>query len=293
MMSLVLVSLTACAGSKSQEKAEPVAPEETMTDEEYGEAMGEQHSGETPRSSGAALAMGAKGIPTEGKENVAYGTVGGKQITGYYVAPTTEGTYPGLIMIHEWWGLNDNIRDMANSFAARGYRVLAVDMYGDQVATTPDKAKQYMTAAMSNPDDGKENLRQAREFLEAKGSPRIGAIGWCFGGGWSLEAGLQQGKDLDAIVMYYGRVKTTEAELATLEAPLLGLFGAKDEGIPVAQVRAFEEALDEADKDAKIVIYDEAGHAFANPSGDKYVESAAADSWARTLGFLEEHLRDD
>jgi carboxymethylenebutenolidase len=149
---------------------------------------------------------------------------------------------------------------------------------------------------MAQPESILENLRQAHRFLVSEqGAPRTGSIGWCFGGGWSLQAALALPGELDASVMYYGRVETDPARLATLETPLLGLFGGDDGGIPVAGVRAFERELAALGKPAEIQIYEGAGHAFANPSGTRYQPEAAEDAWRRTLEFFQQQLqvRDD
>lgn len=261
-----------------------------MSDQAYSDAMEKEHSDEKPDASGAEEQASGT-VETTGSE-VMYGTVDGVELTGYLAEPAAEGDYPAVIVIHEWWGLNDNIKTMADKLASHGYRALAVDMYGDNVATTHEKAKEYMQQAMENPDEGVANLIAARTFLEEKGAEQIGVIGWCFGGGWSLTAGLTQSADLDAIVMYYGRVKTSPEELAPLKAPLLGIFAAEDQGIPLEQVKEFEEVLAAAGKDAKIHIYDGVGHAFANPSGDAYAKGAAEDAWEKTIAFFSKHLKD-
>ncbi len=121
-------------------------------------------------------------------------------------------------------------------------------------------------------------------------APAIGVIGWCFGGGWALQTALLLPK-LDAAVIYYGELVTDSQALKKLETPVLGIFGAKDQGIPVEKVRSFETALKSLGKTAEIYIYENAGHAFANASGDRYVPEAAADAWQKTTRFLNQHLK--
>ncbi len=116
-------------------------------------------------------------------------------------------------------------------------------------------------------------------------------VGWCFGGGWSLRTALLLGPEIDAAVIYYGRPVTEPDQLAPLQAPLLGHFGALDDGIPVDRVRELEAALAALGKEAAIHIYEEADHAFANPSGTRYNEAAAELAWERTLAFFDRHLR--
>jgi carboxymethylenebutenolidase len=253
------------------------------------EAMAAEHAGDAPAPSPAALAEPRGPVETSAP---VYATLDGEPVTGFLARPQgAAGPLPGVLLIHEWWGLNDNLRAIARQLAGEGYLALAVDLYGGRSATTPEAARALMQASMQSPERGAENLRAARAFLAGQGATRIGVVGWCFGGGWALQAGLRLGDELDAVVMYYGRVETDPAALARLRAPLLGLFAGRDTGIPVDAVRAFERALAEAGRPAEIRIYEGADHAFANPSGGRYDEAAARDAWARTLAFLAKHLR--
>ncbi len=269
------------------------AAEITAADAGHADRMAHEHAGEAPVASPAAQLAPRRAV--RGTE-VAYAELDGKPVRGYRVEPaemTESGTaLPGLIVIQEWWGLNDNIRAMADRFAGEGYVVLAVDLYEGKVAATSDEALALMQQALGDPARLTDNLRQAHGYLrETAGASKIGVVGWCFGGGWSLATALALGDEIDAAVMYYGRTVDDRAELAKLQAPLLGLFGGADEGIPVAGVRAMEAALHELGKQAEIVIYDGADHAFANPSGERYQPDAATDSWRRTTEFFERHLR--
>ncbi len=224
-------------------------------------------------------------------ERVAYATANGDTVRGYLAHP--EGSprgLPGVLVIHEWWGLNDDIRTKARRLAGEGYLALAVDLFGGEVAETPERARE-LTGGVDE-SAAESNLAQARAFLaERRGAPRIGSIGWCFGGGWSLRTALLLPGEVDAAVMYYGRVETDPERLEALRAPLLGIFGAEDQGIPVEDVRRFEAVLDSLGKEASVRIYEGADHAFANPSGDRYHAEAASDAWERTTAFLAEHLR--
>jgi len=259
-------------------------------DEEYAESMAEEHQHDAPVSN-----EGSETTPTRDvvSQDVAYATVEGTAVTGYLSRPAgAEGAIPGLIVIHEWWGLNDNIRAMTDRLAGEGYVALAVDLYGGQTAADPDGAQSLMQAAMQNVPAAEENLRQAFTYLkEEAGATRVGTIGWCFGGGWSLNTALLLPDQVEATVIYYGRVTDDRARLATLQMPILGLFGGEDQGIPVDSVKAFEEALDSLGKDAEIHVYEGADHAFANPSGMNYQPEAAGDAWQRTVAFLAEHLK--
>ena len=252
--------------------------------------MKHEHSGETPRATAAAAeAPGAEVIEKE----VIYAHLDGTPVTGFLAMPKDAvDPLPGILVIQEWWGLNDNVRAMARRFAGEGYVALAVDLYEGTVATNSDEAYAAMTKSMENAGRLSDNLRQARGYLkDTVGATRIGVVGWCFGGGWSLRAALEQGDGIDAAVMYYGKTVDDPAELAKLNAPLLGLFGGQDRGIPLDGVRSMEKALGELGKDATIVVYDDADHAFANPSGERYNEAAATDAWRRTTGFFAAHLK--
>ena len=198
---------------------------------------------------------------------------------------------PGVLVIHEWWGLNEHIMHWADRLAAQGYAALAVDLYGGKVATTPEEAMATMKAVDSR--RSLEILRAAHDFLVTDArvqSSRTGVIGWCFGGGWALQAGMAL-PELDAVVMYYGHPITDVQQLKAIHAPLLGIFGTKDESIPPALVEEFDKALTSAGVVHKIVSYD-APHAFANPSAPgRYNAEAAAAAWDQVHTFLADHLK--
>jgi carboxymethylenebutenolidase len=207
--------------------------------------------------------------------------------TGYFAEPRTEGQYPGVVMIHEWWGLNDNIRDMARQLASQGYRVLAVDLFG-QVAQTPDEARAQVSAL--DQEIALQNLQAAAGYLRDNGSDRIASLGWCFGGGQSLQLGLSE-EDLDATVIYYGNLVTDTEALAQLDQPVLGIFGDEDASIPVEDVRTFQATLDDLSVPHEIHVYPGVGHAFANPSGMNYAAEETMDAWEKTLAFLSQNLK--
>lgn len=225
-------------------------------------------------------------------ETLPYAEVDEELVYGHFVFPSDMvDPLPGLIVVHEWWGLNDGVRAMADRIAAEGYIVLAVDLFGGKTAETPPAARELMLAALQRPQLAEANLRQAYEFIrDTGGAPRIGSLGWCFGGAWSLNTALLFPDDLDAAVIYYGQVPDDEERLASLNVPLLGLFAENDRGIPVESVRSFEQALQKLGKDYEIEIFPNVGHAFANPSGTNYDAEAAGKAWERTAGFLREHL---
>lgn len=259
---------------------------------DYADSMRHQHDGETPTPTGATADASGLDVTTE---RVVYATVDGRPVTGTLVRPAgaaPDEALPGVIVIHEWWGLNENVEAMARRLAAQGYAALAVDLYGGRLAQTPDSAMAYMREAMGQEDDLVENLRQAHAYLaDAQSAPRVGVIGWCFGGMWSLRTALALPEQIDATVIYYGRPVTDADRLAALESPVLALFGGADTSIPQDTVQAFRSALDEAEVENEVVVYPGAAHAFANPSGDRYDAEAAEDAWERTAAFLAEHLK--
>ncbi|HEY0512994.1 MAG TPA: dienelactone hydrolase family protein [Thermoanaerobaculia bacterium] len=266
-----------------------LAPATARADEKADmQRMAQEHQHDKPVATQAATQEPAQ--PVTGEE-VTYGEAGGKTLHGYAARPKgAPGNLPGLIVIHEWWGLNDNIRAMTRRLAGEGYQALAVDLYGGSHADTPDQATKLMSAVLQNPAPAQENLRRAAAWLEAKGVKKLGVVGWCFGGGWSLNTTLLMPDKIDATVIYYGRLETDPAKLATIKHPVIGFFGADDKSIPVDSIRQFEAALKKQGTPVEIKIYEGAGHAFANPSGGNYRPDAARDSWQRTTAFLARNL---
>lgn len=285
----IVIGSGAANAQQSRAGSPPVKGESAMNDPTYTAAMHKEHANEVPSPSAGALIPPR--TPVAG-EMVQYGTVDGKALRGYLTKPAgATGKGQALIMIHEWWGLNDNIKAMADRYAGEGYTVLAVDMFGGNVATTSDAAARQYQAAMQNVAAGESNLVAAADYLRSHGATSVGSIGYCFGGHWSLRAGLAGGSKVNAVVIFYGAPITDVKDLARLKAPVLGLFSGKDNGIPEKAVRAMEAALKEGGHQATIHFYPDANHAFANPSGQSYNKTAADDSWNRTLAFFKANLR--
>ena len=225
-------------------------------------------------------------------ETLPYAEVDDELVYGHFVFPADMvDPLPGVIVIHEWWGLDDGVRAMADRIAAEGYVVLAVDLFAGRSTRSPADARAMMVEVVENPDLAEENIRQAYQFLVDSGqAPRIGALGWDFGGGWALNTAMLFPGELDAAIIYYGQVTTDEGRLAPMEVPLLGLFGAKDLGIPVRTVHRFENALQNLGKNYEIEIYPDAAHAFADPASTNYNATVAEQAWTRALEFLNRHL---
>ena len=212
-----------------------------------------------------------------------------EQTKGYLAKPSVQGEFPAIIMIHEWWGLNDNIKEMAEKLASHGYIVLAVDLYNNKVGTTSEEARQLISSFDS--EGGINNMNSAISYLKTEYSTEdIGSIGWCFGGGQSLNLSMNN-SDLDATVMYYGQVSTDSQKLSNISWPLLGIFAEKDNGIPVDSVKKFQTQLDDLEITNEIIIYPGVDHAFANPSGERYAPEESKDAWQKTIKFFNENLK--
>jgi carboxymethylenebutenolidase len=218
--------------------------------------------------------------------------------TGYLVYPelanNTQQQLPAVIMIHEWWGLNEDIKNQADILAREGYVVLAVDLYQGEVAATSDRSRELSSSVRNNPDSAIDNLQSAVNYvksLQIVDGNRIASLGWCFGGDWSLQLAVNSSEDpLAATIVYYGRPVTDTASLSNIHWPILGIFGDQDQAIPVESVKQFAAALNASDVTNDIYLYKGVGHAFANPSGDNYAPKETADAWQKTIGFLKTNL---
>jgi len=224
-------------------------------------------------------------------ETVSYKS-GDEAVTAYLALPDTAGPHPAIVVIHEWWGLNDWVREQAQKFAQQGYVALAVDLYRGKVATDRDAAHE-LSRGMP-PDRAVRDLVAAFAYLASRpdvNKARIGSVGWCMGGGLSLQLAIHEPR-LAACVVNYGAMPTEAADIQKIQAPVLGNFGAEDQGIPPADVRAFEKAMKATGKTIDAKIYDGAGHAFENPNNKQgYREEAATDAWARMLAFFGKTLK--
>lgn len=217
---------------------------------------------------------------------------GDETVKAILYTPDGKGPFPGVIVIHEWWGLNDWVKEQASKLAGEGYEALAIDLYRGKVATTPEEAHEIMRGVPE--DRAKRDLDAAFKYLQSRKDVKkhkIGAIGWCMGGGYSLDLALQE-PGLAADVINYGHLATDTSELQKINAPILGLFGAQDRGIPPEDVKKFGETLDKMGKKVEIKIYPDAGHAFQNPNNKEgYRPNDAADAWNKITAFFAAHLK--
>lgn len=208
---------------------------------------------------------------------------------GYFVQPQQEGDYPGVVMIHENRGLRPEIKTTAEQLAREGYLVLAVDLFNGKVVETQDEARAI--TSVFNQKLGIENLKAAVSYLRAKGAKKIASLGWCFGGKQSVELAIS-GEPLDATIVYYGGgMATTVNQLMPIKWPILGIFGDKDQAIPIEKVKEFQTSLNTLGVSNEIYIYPNVGHAFANPSGASYAPTETKDAWWKTITFLDTHLK--
>jgi carboxymethylenebutenolidase len=195
-------------------------------------------------------------------------------------------THNYLFIFHEWWGLNDYIKREAERFASElgNVNVIALDMYDGKVTTNPEEATQLMQSMTKQ--RGEAIITGAQQFIGP--SAKIQTLGWCFGGGWSLQAAILLSEKSKGCVMYYGMPERDEARLRKLSCPVLGIFGSKDNWINKDMVDSFEKQAKNLNKDVKIKFYD-ADHAFANPSNPKYSKDFAEDAHAEALKFLKKN----
>lgn len=247
----------------------------------------EDHRHDTPTTT-----EGAKRAPqrTTISSEVIYGQSGDQLHKGYLSQPENIKAKSGLIVIHEWWGLNEDIHLMADQLAGLGYHSLAVDLYDGKSAEGVREAFQLMTGLSKNEDAALANLKEAYDYLTNElGAEKVGIIGWCLGGKWSLRGSLMLPNEIDATVIYYGSLIDDREQLATLEMPIIGFVGTKDRPY-INQFIQFDKDLKALNKDYSVHFYEGAGHAFANASGTAYEPEAAEDSWKKTVNFLAAHL---
>jgi carboxymethylenebutenolidase len=206
-----------------------------------------------------------------------------------YVARPAKAPTGAVLVMHEWWGLNDHVKGQADALAKLGYLALAVDLYAGKVAATPDEAGKLMQGL-----DGARAVAVEKAGLawlkKNAGGKKIATLGWCMGGGQSLLASLADPADVSATVIYYGLPVTDVARLKTLRGPVLGIWAKKDGWITPDKVAAFDQALTEAGIAHSFHSFD-ADHAFANPTGGKYNPPAAKEANALTVKFLADTLK--
>ena len=219
---------------------------------------------------------------------------GDSSTVGYLAVPEGEGPFPALVIIHEWNGLSDRVRQVADDFAAEGYVTLAVDLFNGRLGTTTEENMALITEANENMPRVIANLDAATAFLRARPdvTGKVGAMGWCFGGGIALSFGLD-GVNHEATAIFYGRLLDDPDELAHISHEVYGTFARLDRGPAPEQVEAFEAALKAAGIENDLHIYDEVGHGFwLRVDEDLETRSAPGlDAWTRLKSYLDRTLR--
>jgi carboxymethylenebutenolidase len=227
-----------------------------------------------------------------GQREVSITTAAGETVRGVLYVPQSSGRHPALVVVHEWWGLNDWIKQQAQQFASQGYVALAVDLYRGKVATDSETAHELMRGLPQ--DRGVRDLTSAVTWLEQRPDVdphRIGAIGWCMGGGYAAQLAVNE-PNLKAVVINYGSLPTDKEALKKIHAAVLGNFGGLDQGITPDDVHAFAAAMQALGKPVDAKIYPDAGHAFENPSNTTgYKPADAEDAQQRSRQFLADQLQ--
>jgi len=231
-----------------------------------------------PRSAAAAV------------ETVSY-KVGRDTVRAYLASPPRTSNVPGVVVIHEMWGLNDQIMGVADRMSRLGYVVIAPDLFGGKLGADPGLAQELMQALDENRAVAivKGAIDYLRKLDDAPRRP-VGTVGFGMGGRVSLATALQ-GADVQATVIFYGRVETTREGVAPLKAPVLGFFGVRDAVVLKQDVEKFQTALKESGKDARIILNEGLGHGFMNEDRADYEAEFSKDSWIRMREWLAEKLQ--
>lgn len=275
-LAAVNMLLAACQPIRP-ESARPVVEPDSDTDD-----AGEMDGAESADDSAVT-----DGLITE---SVEYPDADGETLMGYLARPEGGEALPAIVVLQEWWGLNEHIEDVTRRFAAQGYVALAPDLYKGVVATEPDEARK-LVMELDMPEAVRE-IQSAIDFLlqqEYVSGDNAGIVGFCMGGRLVLMTAIES-ENLGAAVAFYGS-PLEPAQAADVKAPLLGLYGSEDGGIPVDAVNTMGDALADAGIEHEIHIYDGAQHAFFNDTRESsYAPDAAADAWERTLTWFSTHL---
>jgi carboxymethylenebutenolidase len=221
-------------------------------------------------------------------------------VTGYLSVPENASTntpVPAVILVHEWWGLNEDIKQMADDFANQGYVTLAVDLYGEPPTASSTVARQRSSQVRNNIDAAMANLQAAKTYLQERADVdenRLASVGWCFGGDWAYRM-AEANMGLDGTVMYYGQFKPQD-DFANMRTSILGHFGEEDSVVNVDNAREFKASLKQADRESAVYIYPNVGHRFANYRGGDnlaYDRQKSERAWTRTVDFLDSQLQQE
>jgi carboxymethylenebutenolidase len=214
----------------------------------------------------------------------------GMSYSGYLVAPAGGG--PGVVVIQEWWGLNDHVKDVCDRFAAEGFAALAPDIYQGKLATSPSEAGKLMMAL--NIQEAEKILNGATQALlshDSCTSKSAGVVGFCMGGQLAMYAAATNPEQVSACVNFYGIHPRVKPPYAQMKAAVLGLFGEKDSSVDAKAIDELRKELAAAGKSFEFHTYKNVGHAFFNDTRPVYDEESARDAWRRTLEFLRQHVK--
>lgn len=219
--------------------------------------------------------------------------VNGDGAYAYVAQPDDDAQHPGVVLIQEWWGIEAHVQELAQKLAAEGFVVAVPDLYHGKIATEPNDAMKMVMLLRENIDRASQEIIGALETLKAMPNvepKKLGLMGFCVGGFLTITVAARYG-DLGAVVPFYpGGYDPTPEEVAKVNAPVLAVFGRKDQSIPMSRVEKIERLYKESGKDITVKVYD-AGHAFLNPDHGDHHEASAADAWPRAVQFLRAHLK--
>jgi carboxymethylenebutenolidase len=226
---------------------------------------------------------------------IVYERPDGQSVNGYLAEPSENRIAPGVVVIQEWWGLNDQIKGVADKLAAAGYRALVPDLFRGKVALEAQEAEHLMNS-LNFGDAAGQDVRGAVQYLKASGSTKVGVTGFCMGGALTLLAVVNV-PELDVAVDWYGVPPLEYVDASKIKIPLMGHFAIRDTVFPIAKVDELEKKLRQSAVPFEFLRYD-AKHAFANETADskkldflKYDAKAAELAWQRTMEFLAKHLK--
>ncbi len=274
---LLTATLVSACGKDESPAAEAAAPAAVTGEREAPTAVDDNQAASGRTASGDLFA---------------YAEVDGELARGYlsYPADMIE-PLPALLIVHDRFGLDQDMRDICDQIASQGFVVLGVDLFGGIVGKKPAETRQVQVRLLEKPDLARENLQQAIEFLDSSvGAPRIAIQGWGFGGIYALNTAISYPDKLSAAILVQGQTITDAEKLALLKMPLLGIYGAGDRSIPATTVRAFGDALKASRISHDIRLYPAAASSFMIPGGGNYSESQAANAWEIIDEFLASNL---
>jgi carboxymethylenebutenolidase len=238
------------------------------------------------------LTLAASAFAGAPEEMVQYKS-GKDQVSGFVAVPEGKGPFPAVLVIHEWWGLDDWVKDQARALAQQGYVALAVDLYRGKVTDKQEEAHQLMMGLSD--ERATQDIKAGLDYLARRADVQknaIGVIGWCMGGKWALRAAALDPR-VAAVDAYYGPPPADASVISQIKVPVLGNYGAEDKGPAPEQVKAFAAELEKTNKNVDIKFYEGAGHAFANENNPwgGYRKEAAKDAWDRTVSFFDKNLK--